>query len=117
WAMVEGGMGRFSRPGVEAATVMDRAVGGMPAEADFSAAAKVLDSPHAEANLRRMWSEDGIHPAEAVHDAQTDAFVKHEITAPREEIKLDPETEQVLTETGGKPASLSAAVTEPGDIP
>jgi hypothetical protein len=36
---------------------------------DFVNAGKVLESPHAEANLRRMWKEDGIHPAEAVHDA------------------------------------------------
>lgn len=64
-----------------------------------------------------MWAEDGIHPAEAVHDAATDAFVRHEITAPREVIKLEPETEAILEETGGKPGSLSAAVTEPGDIP
>jgi hypothetical protein len=234
WAMIEGGMGRFSRPSVEQATVMDRAVGGLPTEADFSNAAKVLyhgtnrefstfdasklqsasgskdaakgfyftddpeiasyfaDSPkkgriiaaeldiknpktitldkasgldktqsiqeafdaghdavifhnssegkgpvsttyvvkdpeqitqrethlqYIEGNLRRMWREDGIHPAEAVHDAQTDAFVKHEITAPREEIKPPPEVEQVLEETGGKPGSLSAAMTDPADIP
>lgn len=117
WAMIEAGMGRFSRPSVEQATVMDRTVGNLPAPQDFTAAAKVMESPHAEANLRRMWSEDGIHPAEAVHDAQTDAFVKHEITAPREEIKPPPEAEAVLEETGGKPGSLSAAMTEPGDIP
>jgi ADP-ribosyltransferase-like protein len=72
---------------------------------------------HVEENLRRMWQEDGIHPAEAVHDAQTDAFVKNEIVAPREEIKLDPETEAILTETGGKPGSLSAAITPPEEIP
>lgn len=40
-----------------------------------------------EMNLRRMWREDGIHPAEAVHDAERDAFVKNEIVAPREEIQ------------------------------
>lgn len=117
WAMIEGGMGRFSRPSVEGGNVFDRPVGFLPAEADFAAAGKVLESPHAEANLRRMWSEDGIHPAEAVHDAQTDAFVKHEITAPREIVKIEPEIEAILEETGGKPGSLSAAVTEPGDIP
>lgn len=117
WAMIEGGMGRFSRPGIEPGGVMDRPVGGLPVPEDFVAAGKVMESPHAEANLRQMWREDGIHPAEAVHDAQTDAFVKHEITAPREEIKLPPETEAVLEETGGKPGSLSAAMTDPADIP
>ncbi|WP_316176269.1 hypothetical protein [Bradyrhizobium sp. SZCCHNRI1073] len=40
-----------------------------------------------EMNLRRMWEEDGIHPAEAVHDAQADAFFRNEVTAPREEIR------------------------------
>jgi hypothetical protein len=68
-------------------------------------------------NLRRMWKEDGITPAEAVHDAQTDAFLKHDITAKQVEVKLDPADLEVLTETGGKPGSLGAAATEPGDIP
>jgi hypothetical protein len=77
----------------------------------------VLESPHAEANLRRMWKEDGIHPAEAVHDAQRDAFLKHEITAKQVEVKIDPADLEVLTETGGKPGSLGAAATEPGDVP
>ena len=117
WAMIEAGMGRFSRPGVEGPAVMDRAVGSLPAETDFTTAGKVMESPHAEANLRQMWREDGIHPAEAVHDAQSDAFLKHEITAPREEIKPPAEAEAILEETGGKPGSLSAAMTEPGDIP
>lgn len=198
WAMIEGGMGRFSRPTVESIGPMDRPVGGLPTRQDFVAATRVLTEPPKEGmirfyhgtaykdasefegstfvtphesyarnyrggsnnvlytdltkdeaiasglwdeinnrpingsiergserlrplvveqNLKRMWQEDGIHPAEAVHDAQADAFLKHEITSPRQEIKLDPETEQILTETGGKPASLSAAVTEPGDVP
>lgn len=42
----------------------------------------------AEKNLRRMWQEDGVHPAEAVHDAANDAFLKHEITMPREEVRV-----------------------------
>lgn len=125
WAMIEGGMGRFARPSVEtlardAVNVADRPVGGLPTPEDFTAASRIYvgrDPAVVESNLRRMWSEDGIHPAEAVHDAQTDAFVKHEITAPRQEIKIEPEIEAVLEETGGKPGSLSAAMTEPGDIP
>lgn len=117
WAMIEGGMGRFSRPQVEGGAVMDRPVGGLPAPQDFAAAGKVLESPHAEPNLRRMWSEDGIHPAEAVHDAQTDAFVKNEITARREEVPIAPADAEVLTETGGKPGSLSAAAADPPLVP
>ena len=230
WAMIEAGMGRFSRPGVEPTGVADRQVGGLPTPQDFTSAVNVLTEPKSgltlreapeggvytpdqiktakgekyfkvydsngdvkaealirvdgntaniedilapgkpreegrgalgtsdlrsvlrqfqaqhpeiekitgervsgasmeggysllgerrqvEMNLRRMWQEDGIHPAEAVHDAQTDGFLKHEITAPREEIKPDPETERVLEGTGGKPGSLSAAVTDPADIP
>lgn len=92
-------------------------IGSLPTSQDFAAAGKVLDSPHAEANLKQMWQEEGIHPAEAVHDAQTDAFFKNEITAPRDEVKLDPEDELVLTETGGKVGDLSAARTDPADIP
>lgn len=116
--LVDAGGGQLARPFVNdegkiAATV----VGGVPGPADFANAGKVLDSPHAEPNLKRMWSEDGIHPAEAVHDAQTDAFVKHDVTAPHDEIKPDPEAEELLTATGGSPGSLSAAVTDPADIP
>jgi hypothetical protein len=68
-------------------------------------------------NLRRMWNEDGIHPAEAVHDAQSDAFLKHDIVTPHEEIKPDLEAEELLTETGGAPGSLSAAATSAADVP
>jgi hypothetical protein len=92
---------------------------------DSKEAAKIVNSPHekldssdheflnqretTEQNLRRMWQEEGIHPAEAVHDAQADAFLKHDLTAKQDPVTLDPETELVLTETGGKPGSLSAA--------
>jgi hypothetical protein len=117
WAMIEGGMGRFSRPAAISGGVVDQAVGGLPRPEDFSNAAKVMESPHAEPNLKRMWSEDGIHPAEAVHDAQSDAFLKNEITARNDNFKLDPADEEVLTETGGKPASLGAAATDPADVP
>ena len=117
WAMIEGGMGRFSRPAATPQGVMDQTVGGLPRPEDFANAGKVMDSPHAEANLKQMWQEDGIHPAEAVHDAQSDAFLKNEITSAREEVKLDPEDQLVLESTGGKLGDLSAAVTPPEDIP
>src|SRR5262249_5456911 len=42
WAMIEGGMGRFSRPGVEPGGVASRPVGTLPTPQDFSNAAKVL---------------------------------------------------------------------------
>lgn len=117
WMMIEAGMGRFSRPSVDQAAVLDKQVGTLPTPQDFSNAGKVLDSPHAEGNLKRMWSEDGIHPAEAVHDAEGDAFLKHQITAKNDSIKPDPETEKVLEETGGKPGSLSAAASDPPEVP
>lgn len=117
WAMIEGGMGRFSRPTVEPGGVADRAIGGMPVAEDFVNGGKVLESPHAEANLRRAWQEDGIHPAEAVHDAQTDAFVKGDLTAKHEPVKIDAADAEVLTETGGPLHSLSAAAVEPEPVP
>lgn len=117
WAMIEGGMGRFSRPAATPEGVVDQTIGGLPRPEDFSNAAKVLDSPHAEANLKRMWQEDGIHPAEAVHDAQGDAFLKNEITARNDNFKLDSEDELVLAETGGRPGDLGAAASDPPDVP
>jgi len=205
WAMIEGGMGRFSRPAVTPQGVADQTIGGLPKPEDFSNGAKVLDErpqggvaalidkkllkgrpgeTHAdllerngvklddfnltrddnvdlfhlpsgeivnrnemarrglaesgedlrdfglqptaeqiatpfeerltrreviEQNLRRMWREDGIHPAEAVHDAQTDAFLKNEITAKQVEVKPDLTNDE--KELLGTPASLSAAAT------
>jgi hypothetical protein len=118
WALIESGMGRFSRPAVTEAGVADQPVGGLPRPTDFKDGGKVMESPHAEGNLKRMWSEDGIHPAEAVHDAQTDAFLKHDIKAATVETKLAPAEEEVLTATGGKPGDLGAAATDaPIDVP
>jgi hypothetical protein len=220
WAMIEGGMGRFSRPAATPEGVMDQPVGGLPRPEDFINAAKVLapesfvessrlrptlvrsdtrlgemqhlydikgndgeqlghllvtkmgdvarveniyvdegsnalgpravrsllqqfreqnpeikelsgdrisgarfggeeayEGSHVAVNLRRMWQEDGIHPAEAVHDAANDAFLKHEVTAKQVEVKLDPADVEVLTETGGAPRSLGAAATDPPDVP
>lgn len=130
--------GQVARPDPSGITI--RVVGHPPGSGDFKAAAKILEggpsardttaaqgwtqaSPDAapadliEKTLHALWMDHGIHPAEAVHDAQADAFLKHQITAPQEEIKPDPETEKVLTETGGPPGSLSAAVTPPEAIP
>ena len=111
--LADGAPGTFSR----VRNGSQEVIGGLPPPEDFANAGKVMDSPHAEANLKQMWQEDGIHPAEAVHDAQTDAFLKNEITARRADFKLDPEDELILSETGGKPGDLGAAATDPADIP
>ncbi len=39
----------------------------------------------ATANLKTLWRDQGIHPAEAVHDAQSDAFVRDELTTASDE--------------------------------
>jgi hypothetical protein len=112
WAMIEAGFGRFARPAAVNGAVEDQAIGGLPGPKDFTNAGKVLESPHAEANLKQMWQQDGIHPAEAVHDAQNDAFLKHDLTAKQESVKVEPAEEELM---GVKPGSLSAAATD--DIP
>jgi hypothetical protein len=227
WAMIEGGMGRFSRPAATPEGVMDQTIGGLPKPEDFTNAAKVLEPPkyrlvereisgkdpasidheydivdpsgakvgkihsviigdrasienidteggpnaigpsgmrdllrqfreenpnvkslegrrvsgarfggedvtyqgggtdievplggHIEQNLRRMWKEDGIHPAEAVHDAQTDAFIKHDITAPREVDFPDTASEVAkgLTYDRAREIAQQARDTETADV-
>lgn len=139
WAMIEGGMGRFSRPGVTPQGVTDQPVGGLPKPEDFTNAAKVLapeakTTPIVEANLKQAWQEDGIHPAEAAHDAQADAFLKYDLTAakpanavpaeipakadiPVAGYPMPREDFDALTETGGGASSLSAATTPPEEMP
>jgi hypothetical protein len=109
WAMIEGGMGRFSRPGITPhAGPQDQPIGGLPKEADFKAAGEVMKSPEAEARLRQMWEEKGIHPAEAVHDAHYDAFLKHDLVAKAEDVK--PSKELLDNSPDAVPHSLGAAV-------
>ncbi len=96
WAMIETGFGGFVRPyagvnrmlreGVERGgrELRDQVVGRLPEAQDFKAAAAALDAPAAEANLQRLWQEKGIHPAEAVADAERDTWLRHQITAPIE---------------------------------
>lgn len=69
--------------------VTAQAVGDLPVEADFKTAADLVtqDKPGTnptvtEQNLRTLWDERGIHPAEALNDAKSDAFLKHELTQP-----------------------------------
>jgi hypothetical protein len=76
---------QFSRPGATAGG--EQLIGGLPKEVEFRNGAELmggLSKDVVEANLKRMWEEDGIHPAEAVHDARNDAFVKHDLTQPIE---------------------------------
>jgi hypothetical protein len=75
---------------------IERPIGGLPNEADFEAARDLLPkSPTVKPedaatavndNLRTQWQERGIHPAEALHDADRDAFKKTELTDPNQPI-------------------------------
>jgi hypothetical protein len=90
WAMIEGGFGRFSRPKVQDGLAHDQVIGGLPKPEDFTtgaaAIAKTADEAKvAEGELRAGWQERGVTPAEAVHDAQRDAFLKHDLTATERE--------------------------------
>jgi hypothetical protein len=86
---IQGGQGEFSRPKLSVdGSVVPQKVGTLPADADFKVAAQTL-SPTApaiaETNLRQLWQDRGIHPAEAAHDAQSDAFLKQDLTSPADE--------------------------------
>lgn len=116
--MVAGGSpARFSR--VRAGE--EQVIGTLPQPQDFATASELLkpDAPGVAAtNLRRAWQEDGIHPAEAVHDAQRDAFTKHDLTSEPKPYELGAAEAETLTETGGRPGNLSAATGEPPiDVP
>jgi hypothetical protein len=107
------GGAHFSRPVMRDGVMQEQRIGTMPREEDFRTGAELLGGEATEANLRRAWREDGIHPAEAVHDAQTDAFVRHDVTTEPRPYELAAAEEEVLTETGGRPGNLSAAASEP----
>lgn len=116
WAMIEAGFGGFSRPAASAGRVADQPIGGLPREADFRNAADVLGKPEAGQRLQQVWREDGIHPSEALHDAQRDAFIRHDLTTKADEVK--PTKEFVENWPEPVPQSLGAAVnTEPPLIP
>ena len=63
----------------------DQPIGVMPREQDFTVAAQALSltvrrvDNWIEQNLRDLWEQRGIHPAEAVADAQGDALLKHQL--------------------------------------
>jgi hypothetical protein len=79
---IEMGMGsyvRMIRSGPHDMAVQP--IGGLPNKWDFKNAADALGGKGTEARLRQLWQEKGVHPAEAVHDAQQDAFLHAELTA------------------------------------
>ena len=81
-----------------------------PTAQDFKAGAEAVGGGDAEANLQRLWREQGIHPAEAVHDAQRDAFLKHDLVRKGDEAK--PTQEMVDNWPEPVPQSLGAAVND-----
>lgn len=76
---------------------VEQVIGELPKDGDFKAAAKVLDAAPAEQNLRDLWQERGIHPAEAAHDAQTDSFLRGDLTRPNLE---PPDRSGIVTPRG-----------------
>lgn len=65
--------------------------------------------------LQQLWQEKGLHPSEVAHDAQTDAFLRHDLTAKGVEVETPKEAVDTLP---GVPHSLGAEVTSlPPDVP
>jgi hypothetical protein len=95
--VADGAPGKFSRVRNGA----EQVIGGLPSAKDFEVAAEFFGGkPEQVAALRQMWEEQGIHPAEAVHDAQNDAFTQHEISE-----GPTPFTEPPLVSPGVQPLS------------
>ena len=118
--LIESGFGRFARLKMgDMGQPVEQTIGGLPKAGDFTNAVTALDSPHAEAILRVLWQEKGIHPAEALADAQNDAFLMHDLTTAKPQ-PLSDATVMALKEGGMDvaPNSLGAAVTsDPPLIP
>jgi hypothetical protein len=126
WFLIESGFGRFARVRSTDIGPQIQEIGGLPRPEDFSNAAGALHAgegappPHIEQRLQTLWQEKGIHPAEAAADAQTDAFLHHDLTAPASETApiTVPEAERPLVVAGDVTQSLGAAVTsDPPLIP
>ena len=88
---------------------VEQVIGDLPKPVDFqnSAAAispgvRLTPEEHGivEQNLRDLWQERGIHPAEAAHDAQADAFLKGDLTAKN----LEPPDRSDIPPVRGTPA-------------
>lgn len=122
-ARVIGDLRSFDRISPNGDKVFRQPIGGIPKDRDFNTAAEVLadkpaDVPVVRQNLERGWWEDGIHPAEALNDAKTDALTRHDLTTKPEPVKIDKPDLEVLEEVGGKPVPLGAEVTSlPPDVP
>jgi hypothetical protein len=83
--MIDSGMGAFARPHITRDNVIHmQPVGGLPNAFDFRNAAQALGEVDplkltTEENLRQLWWERGIHPAEAAFDATVDKFFKDDL--------------------------------------
>ncbi len=88
--MIEGGQGSFSRAHPVAASPLPEVIGDLPKDADFKTSAAAMAGPSStplqqwtyEQNLRDLWNERGIHPAEAYHDSAADALLKRQLATP-----------------------------------
>jgi hypothetical protein len=116
WAMIEAGMGRFIRPGAAA----DHEIGTLPRDVDFENAAKVIGSDNALPKLKEAWQEQGMHPSELANDAQTDAFLRHDLSSAAAEPKdLPPDVPpsvQPLSAPGKLIAAARSAVDKTFDL-
>jgi hypothetical protein len=102
----------------------EQVIGGLPKPEDFRTAADVVAPASkvdaALANLQQLWEERGIHPAEAVHDAERDAFLRQELTQKPITSPPDAWTPENLIATADKPFEPQpggADVTAPRNLP
>lgn len=125
FALIEAGFGRFSRPAVgPKGEPFDHVVGTIPRDVDFKNAADAIGGKPTEANLRRLWEENGVHPAEAANDAANDVFLRKLLTEIESDPALKLPTEawspEALAAEGeaAQPRPLGAAVnTDPPLVP
>ncbi len=107
----------LARPKVGAGRIDGQLIGTIPRDADFKTASDLLGGKFTESNLRRAWQEEGIHPAEIVHDQARDAFLKHQVTAEPRPVELDPDLFDTLIETGGPPPARSPQLVVARQLP
>jgi hypothetical protein len=114
WALIEGGMGRFSRAKPVGDGAVDQAIGTLPRDVDFKTAADLGGLN--EAKLRQHWQERGIHPSEALHDAERDAFLRHDLSsAAAEPSTLPPADVPFSQQPAPLPGRIAAAVQATAD--
>jgi hypothetical protein len=81
WRLLRGDHA-FTRPENGPKGPRDQVIGPLPRGADFRAAANAVNPETAritETNLRTLWRENGVHPAEAAADAANDNFLKGQL--------------------------------------